>query len=154
LAQHYGLTGLAIGLFVLVMAMEWQSSAQRSPSIKLVLAGALGVLAMGVLVNGVAQALNERGHIGMVIGLMFAAPVARLAKLDGLRTLAAGTGLSLLFILAYTVARESAEWMREDRMKALWIHVAVVAVLGLLAVLLGRTSNGQVDTAGPEPQTI
>lgn len=143
IAQHYGLMGLLIGLFVSLAACQWLLRIQSRSSHQTVFAAALGAIALVAAANGLTAAISERGQLGMAIGLALGGGVAGLARVDGLRASGIGYGAAALLMISYHHMKTFEGLSRDDRIKVLAAHALAAALAVGLMAWLSRTSEEQ-----------
>jgi len=134
IGQHYALIGLLLGAMLPLLpgAMISKFKAEAAG-----LAYAVSLIAVPVLVLAL---LDAKGVVGLVAGVGLSAVIAAIAKED-IEPFAGIGVLSGASLLAFPLAKSLLELTREDKVRWMWIAIAIAVVVGLIIKFVPKTAR-------------
>jgi hypothetical protein len=136
IGQHYALIGLALGLVLPLIAIEWWRARTASEPARLQIAGVLWVVMLLAAPIAVGIVMGSKGVVGLVAGVGFAGVVELLRGGRSLQSLSLALGLSAATTAVYGWMGDLAQLSREEKMAMLIPLMIVLAVAFLLISLI------------------
>ncbi len=147
IGQHYAMVGMAVGLLLPLLPLEWLRGQREERCARRAAVGAtLWTLALGIAPIGVAALMGPKAAIGLLIGLGFAALVEGLRQERSLAALTWVGGLGAVSALTYGWAKPLLDLTRDEKIVALyWVGgIALALGLGILLMSQPRTRGEAV----------
>ena len=134
IGQHYALVGLAIGLALPLLALEWQRSRPRT--LPTAIASALWISIYKMTIYASAVVLAAKGYVGVLAGLGYAPMAEGLRASKDVAALSLSTGLGVAMVVGYGWLTDKVDLARDEKVRAMvWVAVGIAVAMALITWL-------------------